>query len=126
MTLFRPLALIVLVFSCWLPGSLQANYGTALDSLENFIQAHTEKDTLRVAALNNHAFANHLNNPDQALRWAYEALSISKELGYEKGEAQAMRQIGVVCWAQANYPLALKYFLDGLKIADRTRDMQTE
>ncbi len=125
MTLLRPLALIVLALLCWLPGSLVARYGPATDSLQQFIKDHPQRDSIRVAALNNQAFANHLNNPDQALIWAYEALSISKEISYEKGEAQAMRQIGVVCWAQANYPLALKYFLDGLKIAERTQDLQT-
>ena len=123
MTLFRPIAILQSVLlSLAVCTSTAASISS--DTLNTSTEDRTLQDSVTVNILNEKAFANHLTIPDQSLVWAYDALALAKEIGYVKGEAQAMRQIGVVCWTQANYALALKYFIEGLKLAEQLNDQQ--
>lgn len=94
------------------------------DSLKARLDVHSARDSTKVDLLTRLAYEDYLTEPGRSLQYSYEALQISKDIAYLNGEAQSLRQIGIVMWSQANYASALKHFFAGLKIADSTRDEQ--
>jgi tetratricopeptide (TPR) repeat protein len=102
-----------------------AQLSNGADSLLNKLKNYPQDDSLRVNLLNQLAYEFYLSSPEQSLDYAYEAIALSKQLNYPRGEAQGLRQVGLVAWAQSNYSSALKNFVNGLKIAERLNDEQT-
>jgi len=75
---------------CFFTG-LQAAFtqNSALDSLENVLKTHHQKDTIRLNTLNYLAFYNYRNNPPEAIKYIDEALTLAKELQIVKFLAQS-------------------------------------
>jgi tetratricopeptide (TPR) repeat protein len=115
------LYLILLVPSVAVYGQLSNSADSLLQALSN----HTERDIQRVKILNALAYEFYLSSPERSMGYAYDAIALSHELDYPAGEAQALRQVGLVSWAQSNYASALKSFVSGLKLAERINDRQT-
>lgn len=122
MALLKSVAIVVSLMTIQHPAPAQNT--SRNDSLRKALGAHPQPDTVRIDLLNHLAFENYLIHPDTSLRFAYEAMSLSKEIHYLDGEAQSLRQIGIISWAQANYATALKNFMAALKLAETTRHTQ--
>ena len=52
----------------------------------------------------------------RALEYSLKALQQFKEIGDKTGTAKILGDIGVVYWYQSDYPNALKYYFDALRI----------
>jgi tetratricopeptide (TPR) repeat protein len=121
MTLPKPfICALLLIVPLW----SGANVLSSIDSLQKALTVRPSHDTARIALLNSIAFEAYLTDPELSLRYAYEAIGISRELGYAAGEAEALRQVGIVLWAQGKYSNALKNFMAGLRLAESTSDKQ--
>ena len=116
-------AINIAVLLIVLPFLLFSQDRSKTDSLTSFLKQHTSRDSAYVDALNELAFEQRLGDPKK-LELAYQARSLAKELNYQKGLAYAYRQVGLVAWSQANYPLALSQLIEGLKIAEAMKDAQ--
>ena len=90
-----------------------------IDSL-NKLLATTKEDTTKVNVLVKLSFYN--QNFQHALYFSEQALPLARKIKYEKGEANALNQIGYQYEAISNYPRALYYFVEALKIREHIND----
>lgn len=88
------------------------------DSLRLALQKE-KTDTGRVLLLAELAYQLHESKPDTALVLALEALSLSRRIGFEKGEAASLNRVGNVCNVLGNYPKAMEVYLQALKINEK-------
>jgi len=88
-----------------------------LDSLENELEIHSKKDTLRAKILINTANNCQHESPEKALKYIKEAKEISKETGWLKGLAAAIRQEGIVYYYQADTEKAMDIWQEALRVA---------
>lgn len=94
-----------------------------MDSLLNVLQA-LPRDTNRVNALNELAYANWNIDPQRGIGYGDEALRLADSLQYDRGKAVAHKVIGVCYWSMGSYDPALRAFFDGLKIAEKIGDRE--
>lgn len=94
---------------------------SSIDSLE-FLLKTTPRDTLRVAILNDLSFKYLAYQPKEAKRYAEEALSLSKTLGFAPGEIVALNRLGENEFRQSNYALAVEYTTQSLKLSEQRKD----
>lgn len=80
-------------------------------------------DTLYIKALNDLAFGYQRIHPDSALLLAEQSDSLSLRSGYDKGRVEALRNKGIVYYLKGNYPQALQYYLDALRLAEKIKDL---
>ncbi|MCS6905913.1 MAG: tetratricopeptide repeat protein [Bacteroidia bacterium] len=71
------------------------------------------------------AWENIEKNPAYSLKLGDSALKSAIELEDKFLEAQALNLLGSVCFKEANYPKALNYFLQSLKIKEQIGELQT-
>lgn len=88
-----------------------------LDSLKNELANDKERDTSRVKTLISASWELTYTNPKLGFPYVDEALSISKEKEWKKGEAMALRQKGNLYYVQADNLNALDYFQKALKVS---------
>jgi tetratricopeptide (TPR) repeat protein len=117
---YPAVAICVLFFSI----DAVAQEPSEIDSLKKSLQRHSAKDSIRVDLLNQLAFDHYLTDPQAAMQYSYEAVALAKDISYRQGEAQGLRQVGIVLWTQANYGTALKNFVTGLKAAEMVGNAQ--
>jgi tetratricopeptide (TPR) repeat protein len=122
MSLPRLFTTCILAFA-W-PVAVFAQLSNSADSLLKILNTHNQRDTLRATVLNKLAYEFYLSNPEKAIEYAYEAILLAQELDYPSAQAEGLRQLGLVSWAQSNYAIALKNFVAGLKIAEQINDPQ--
>jgi tetratricopeptide (TPR) repeat protein len=96
------------------------------DSIVKLLEKNPQRDTNRVLLLNQLAFANYYNDPVISLRYGFESRAIADSLHFTRGEADAIRQIGMAFWSQADMTTAINYFLTGLRIAEVNGHKQVE
>jgi len=73
--------------------------------------------------LNAFAWEYHnIGNYDTLFLYAKQALSLSQEIKFKKGEANALHNIGESFFHKGNYPEALNSFLSSLKIRGNIKD----
>jgi len=91
------------------------------DSLQ-LVLKKSGQDTLRVNTL--HELSRHFLFTDAAKAIAYcrEAVTLSRELSFKKGEARSMQNIGVAYYYTDNYDSALFYFKASLVIKEEVGD----
>ena len=80
-----------------------------IDSLTT-IATKSNNDTSKVDALINLAAKLMHSEPDKADQYATEALSVSKNINYKKGEANANAKLGNIAYVKADFDKALEYF----------------
>ena len=90
-----------------------------IDSLKKLL-AITKEDTVKIAALVKLSFYD--PTFQHGLDLAEEALILARKIKYEKGEADCLHQVGNQYWFISNYPMALHYYLEALKIRERIDD----
>lgn len=75
-------------------------------------------DTLHIEELINSSMENWYTNPDEALKFAEQALELSTELGFDSGKARALRSLGVINDIKGDYDQALNWYQQSLEIAE--------
>lgn len=79
-------------------------------------------DSLKVDAINLEAFQTINSNPLKAKALSEEALQLSLNAGYKKGEGKALLDLGLIAYEQGNYKLALEYYEKALSIRKTLND----
>lgn len=88
----------------------------AIDSLENALIIHKEKDTTRVNNLDHLSFLYYRKDIDKAKEYIERADKLAKELNYAKGIGNATYMRAVVEMVQSNFDLSIEYFEEAAKI----------
>ncbi len=116
--IFIPLCLLLLS-----PATRAQQSG--IDSLQQTLNAHTQKDTIRVDLLNQLSRIYFTKDAVIAARYGEEALNLSSELGYTKGKIWATRNLALVENTKGNLDKQLEYTLAALKLAETQGDIRT-
>jgi len=88
------------------------------DSLRNVLQQE-KQDTTRVLLLSDLCFEYIGSKPDTIMAMALEGLSISRRIGFLKGEAISLNRIGNAYGALGNFPKEMDAYLQALKINEK-------
>jgi len=91
-----------------------------IDSLLNVIPNLKAEE--KVDALNQLAKIFWAYDPDETIKFGSEALTISKEIRYLKGEGLSNNNIGVAYYFLSDYESALKFFFEALEIRKELGD----
>jgi tetratricopeptide (TPR) repeat protein len=83
-------------------------------------------DTAQIAVLVKKSMQVQSFNPDSALIYAEDALTIARNTKHKAGEANSLNRLGVVLWKNGKYDRALKYLLSALKIREESNDRPGE
>lgn len=91
------------------------------DSLLSVLK-YSSQDTNRVNTL--HELSRHFlsADADKAISFCRQAVNLSRTLGFKKGEARSLQNIGVAYYYVDNYDSALYYFKLSLKIKEEAGD----
>lgn len=108
----------ILVFFLVVLTGLKATQVT--DSLESLLQSTT--DTNRVILLCDLCWEYRFVSAGKAMEYGEMAMSLSKELGYDKGIAQAYNDMGIILTDQGNYIKAVEYYTIAMVIRKRLND----
>ena len=84
MNLFSKHLLVVFCFLLFSPSSFSQTTTTTLDSLQNQLQIHTQKDTVRVTLLNKMASLYYQKDIVKANEYVKEAQELAKTIGFTK------------------------------------------
>ena len=79
-------------------------------------------DTARVNALVQQIFSLRETDPSKAVKLCLETISLSQQLGYQRGIGQAMTTLGWICFRRGDYVKALGYSMEALKIGEKIDD----
>ena len=93
-----------------------------IDSLRKLL-AGSKQDTNQVLLLSHLGFAYERVSPDSAIFLSQQALQLSKDLHFLKGEQRAQTALGSAFTGIGNYPKALTVYLDALKSAEAMHDV---
>ncbi len=92
-----------------------------VDSLKKLL-AVSKQDTSRAILLVNLSFAYERIKPDSAFLLGQQALQLSRDLHFLKGEQRAQNVLGGAFSSTGNYPKALTAYLNALKAAESMHD----
>lgn len=81
-------------------------------------------DSSYINVLNEFAYGIQYSHPDSSMLYAGQASRLSRELGFDKGYAEAVRNIGIVHYLRGDYLKALDFFYDGLRAAERINNQK--
>lgn len=90
-----------------------------LDNLYELL-ATTKEDTVKVMTLVKLGFYD--QSFQRGMDFVQEGLILARKIKFEKGEAACLHQIGNQYRSISNFPIALHYYLDALKIWERIKD----
>ncbi len=103
---------IILCLICCLPLRAQQD----IDSIKFILDNYKSVDTVRVDLLNRIGFEYWIIDPVKSDEYGTQALALSQQLEYRRGEAFAQRVIGVADWTRGNYETGLISLLKALNI----------
>ncbi|HEX7015179.1 MAG TPA: tetratricopeptide repeat protein [Cyclobacteriaceae bacterium] len=115
-----PILLFVLFFH------LTAAAQTAVDSLTTLLTLPGLTDTAKVDVLNKLAWELKHKTPTEALQYATEAITLAREMGYKKGEGEALNQAGICFTIMGDYPRGLEYFHTALPVLEAAGEEQLQ
>lgn len=120
---FLTVILLILGFGFGLPvrSQEQANQIVYTQGLKRKLAAaadNVEKDTILQNLVNAYLYYK----PDSALFYTEQRIQLAQRINAPKIEAQATGYYGYLLGRMANYPLAVKYLLDGLGMAKAAKD----
>lgn len=104
-----------------LTGSLLIAQSREVDSL-NALLARATKDTAKIILMYKLSHAYQDSRPDSALLLAQEAYLMAKNIKYIKGESWSLSQMATAFNSLGNFPMALKYYIEQLKIEETRSD----
>ncbi len=85
-----------------------------IDSLKNDVENNT--GTNKIISLNLLSKAYWQIDPEMSLEYGEQALSLSQQLGYIKGEAKAINNIGVGYYYSGDFEQSIRYLEESLEI----------
>lgn len=93
-----------------------------IDSLQTLLNQKIH-DTTRINILN--SLSSHLrsSSSDSARTYSTQALELAEEIGYQKGIAASLDNIGIIHSDLSDYPKSLDYYHRALKIFEEIGDM---
>ncbi len=99
----------------------QVGKGQSFNDREKYktLLANAKADTTRVMALTDLSHCYATSYPDTAFTYATEALNLSRNIGYKKGESFCLNVIGTFYDARGNYPKSIEVCLEALAIAEK-------
>ena len=103
---------IALLLVCWLPLKAQQD----IDSIKFILDNYKSVDTVRVNLLNRLGFEYWIIDPVKSDEYGTQALVLSQQLNFARGEAYAHRVIGVADWTRGNYETGLISLLKALNL----------
>ena len=106
---------LILLYLLFCPFALLSQESSVVDSLSSVLD-NSAGDTNRVNALNSLAEELRKTDPEQANKYAEEALALSTELNYKKGIAGSYFSLGRVYRAQFNLTEARGYYLKSVQV----------
>jgi two-component system, NtrC family, sensor kinase len=112
--------LIVFIVSSTLTVSAQ---NRNIDSLSSALQKE-KTDTGRIILLYTLSWAYHNSKPDSALMLAQQAYLLSKKKNYLKGELWALNEIATAYNNLGDFPKALQFYLEELKIEEKRGNLE--
>ncbi|GGI28091.1 tetratricopeptide repeat protein [Pedobacter mendelii] len=89
-----------------------------LDSLYKDL-ASQKTDSGRVSVLYDLSYSYHKSKPDSALILAQQAYKLAKKIKFLKGESWALNGLANAFHSLHNYPRAIEYFIEELKIHEK-------
>ena len=96
----------------------QTNHAKGRDSLKTLLQ-NEKQDTARVKLLIQLGIWYSDIKPDTSMLLALEALSLSKRIGFVKGEATSLGRMAHAYWVLGNRPKAFEASLQSLKLHEK-------
>jgi signal transduction histidine kinase/tetratricopeptide (TPR) repeat protein len=115
----RKLLVSFVFFHCISNGILAQSVTT--NSLKQLLSTAKE-DTAHVQLMLRLARAYVYSEPDTAFLIGSNALELSRKINYKKGESGCLRIMSLIFANTGNYPKALEFGLQALKIAEETKD----
>jgi len=94
------------------------------DSIFNLLDSYTIKDTIRSQHLINASSLFTYNEPQKALKYINEGLTIAKDKNWKNGTALALNQKGTIYYTMANNLKALDYFLEALSLSEEINNQK--
>lgn len=88
-----------------------------IDSLLQGLKKAGE-DTTRVNLMNRLSWEYAVSHPEEAAKYAKEALELAEKAGYKKGIGDAYNHIGLVYDYQGSYDQALDYYFKALRVRE--------
>jgi signal transduction histidine kinase/DNA-binding response OmpR family regulator len=89
------------------------------DSLRSLLINHASEDDYRVNLLNEFSFRIFKREPDEALKYAQDALALSTRIHYSKGELMAKNNLAIYYLMRGKSELALDLVFGAVRIAER-------
>lgn len=86
------------------------------------MEIHVPNDTLRVDSLLSLSRSTFTSAPEKSIIFAQEALSTARKIIYRKGEAIALKNIGIVHYYQSQHVEALDYYNQSLEVYRQMKD----
>lgn len=111
--------LIGLLLYSWI-SSAQTLY-ELIDSLEYQLTKLPDNEE-KVTVYSDLCWYNNSVDAQKAIQYGEKALELSKELGYEVGEAQALNDIGIIYQYQSEFDKAIDYYKQSLSIRKKFND----
>jgi len=107
---------ILCLLLSFMPGGRARAQQREIDSLKKLLNKYAKADTNRIAVLNNLAYDYYTTNLDDLKVYGNQALLLSNQIKYKKGEAIAFKNLGLGYLAANANPQALTYFDKSLTI----------
>ena len=83
---------------------------------------HGTEDTIQVNLLISICDSLFRVKPEETLQYGSKALELSKKLNFRKGEAYALKYLGMAYFVHAEYESSAHYFQDALEIFEIIKD----
>lgn len=107
-------------FICIIP---LLTFGQSKNEQLKKIEAYKKTDSVKVEMLVDFCVANTFSNSEQNLKFANDALTISKKIKYRIGQIRALNCIGNYYYQQAIYDKAISFYTTALKISEKANDV---
>ena len=121
MDIFAPMTRIVLFLTiAFVITTVQAQT-PAIDSLRHLPSTTTNIER-KVDLLNQLSNLNLAYSIDSMESYANRALELAKEIGYDRGEIEANKNLGVALYSKGMYSVGFRHFYDALRLSEQSRD----
>ena len=119
----KALALLLLLLPA--EGSAQKRPGKQGKALQDSLlselsRSKTDTDQVKLYADLSHSF--NVSNSTDALKYAQQALELSRRIGWRKGEGLARNNLGNAYRLRGSYPAALNHYFEALKIFESSAE----
>jgi class 3 adenylate cyclase len=105
---------VLVVFVCWITISVRSASQTSLATIE-------DTSTVNAYLAKSKALAE--TAPDQAIAYNKRATALAKQIGFIKGEAQALKNIGIIYFTQGKHLDAINYWKESLEAFKAINDL---